>query len=622
VTGRPLRPGTLLGGSGSGSGRSGGGRRRPILRIPLGDPSRRMHIAFIAVAIALSLCAGRLLQLQGFDSAAYSAIAAKQLTQTLPLLPARGEITDRDGVVLAATEAAVAITADPTLTAPNADKIADIMSTYMTIDRTAVLAALTKPGTRFSYVAKKVPALVYSKISADLANADIPGIYRESDPIRTYPAGTDAASVVGYVGADGAGLGGFEWSMNKELAGVEGTETYEAAPNGGKIPLGESKTTPMQNGLNYSLTIDSDLQWVAQQALAERVHQTQAHHGMAIVMNIKTGEVLAMANAPTFDPTDLGASDPANLGNRAISAPYEPGSVEKVLTSAAVMDSGATVGGQPITPDTHVTIPHLLQSGPLTIKDAFGHGTLHYLLRGVIADSSNIGAALFSRQMPKAQLQAYLKKFGLGQPTGIELPGEAAGILPPANMPDYTRDQIAFGQAVSVTAIQEASAIAGIVNGGLYHAPTIIKGATDIDGNPVAIPAKATRQIVSADTSAKVRDLMQAVVDSHNGRENLKLDGWTSGGKTGTAQLANAKCGCYKGYVTSYIAVAPINDPQLLTYVVISDPKRGESGTTVAAPAVKAIMQYALPRYSIPQTPMNHKVEPIEWGPLSERRWH
>jgi cell division protein FtsI (penicillin-binding protein 3) len=596
-------------------------RPRRTLRVPLADAPRRLHVAFIAVAIALSLCAGRLLQLQGFDSAAYAAISAEQLTRTLPLLPARGEITDRNGVVMAATEAAVAITADPTLTGPNAHRIADTIAKYVTIDRAAVLAALTKPNTRFAYVEKKVPALLYSKIAADLAEADIPGIYRESDPIRTYPNGSVGASVVGFVGADGNGLGGLEYSLDAQLAGVEGKETYEASPNGGKIPLGDSEISPAKNGLNYTLTLDSELQWVAEKALAERVRASGADHGMAVVLDVKTGEVLALANAPTFDSSNPAAAKDVDRGNRAISAPYEPGSVEKILTAAAVIDSGATVGGQPITPDTRVTIPARLQSGPLTIKDAFGHGELHYLLRGVIADSSNIGAALFARQMPKAELRAYLKRFGLGQPTGIEIPGESAGILPPADMPNYTRDQVAFGQGVSVTAIQEAAAIAGIVNGGLYHPPTVIKAATDGDGNPVATPAKVPRQIVSADTSAKVRDLMQAVTDSHNGVKNLQLDGWNSGGKTGTAQLADPKCGCYKGYVTSYIGVAPIEDPQLLTYVVVSDPKRGESGTSVSAPAVKSILQYALPRYSIPPTTTKHKKKPIEWGPKSQRRW-
>jgi cell division protein FtsI (penicillin-binding protein 3) len=591
------------------------------MRVPLANGHQRLHLAFIAVAIALSLCGGRLLQLQGFDSAAYAAISAKQLTRTLPLLPARGEITDRNGLVMAATEAAVAITADPTLTSPNADRIADIIGTYIPIDRPAVMAALTRPKTRFSYVKKKVPALIYSKIAADLADANLPGIYRESDPIRTYPNGSVGASVVGYVGADGEGLGGLEYSLNTQLAGVEGKETYEASPNGSKIPLGDSQTTPAQNGLNYQLTLDAELQWVTERALAARVQESKADYGMAVVMNVKTGEVLSMANAPTFDSAKPGAAKPEDRGNRAVSSPYEPGSVEKILTAAAVMDSGATVGGQPITPDTRVTLPSLLKSGPLTIKDAFGHGELHYLLRGVIADSSNIGAALFARQMPKEQLRDYLSRFGLGRPTGIEIPGESSGILPGTDMPDYTRDQVAFGQGLAVTAVQEAAAIAGLVNGGLYHPPTVVKGATDGDGNPVSIPAKTPRQIVSPGTSDNVRDLMQAVTDSHNGVKRLQLSSWDSGGKTGTAQRADPSCGCYKGYITSYVGVAPIDDPQILTYVVVSNPRRGASGTTVAAPAVKSILQYALPRYSVPPTTTKHEVKPIEWGPKSQRRW-
>ena len=409
-----------------------------------------MHIAFIAVAIALSLCAGRLLQLQGFDSATYSAIAAKQLTQTLPLLPARGEITDRNGVVMAATEAAVAITADPTLTTPNADKIADIMSKYMTIERPAVVAALTKPKTRFSYVQKKVPALVYSKIAADLTAADIPGVYRESDPIRTYPNGSVGASVVGFVGADGKGLGGFEWSMNSELAGVEGTETYEASPNGGKIPLGESKTTPVKNGLNYSLDPGQraavggregargpgpgDRRRPRHGGRAQHQDRRGAGDGQRTDIRLvqagvggggrsrQPGGLCALRARQRRESADRGRRDRLRChGRRAADHPRHPGHHPGPAAVGAADASRTRSGTQ----------------------------ELHYLLRGVIADSSNIGAALFSRQMPKAELRAYLKKFGLGQPTGIELPGEAAGILPPGDMPDYSRDQIAFGQAVS-----------------------------------------------------------------------------------------------------------------------------------------------------------------------------
>jgi cell division protein FtsI (penicillin-binding protein 3) len=588
-------------------------RRRVRRRVPLADAPRRLQVALIAVAVALSLCAGRLLQLQGFDSAAYAAVSTEQLTRTLPLLPSRGEITDRNGVVLASTQAAVAITADPTLTASNADQIANVIQKYLQVDRPTLMAALTKTGTRFVYLEKKVPALTYSSIAAELSQLDIPGVYRESDPIRTYPGGSSAASVVGFVGADGAGLGGLEYSENTSLAGTEGEETYESAPNGGKIPLGPSSTTPAKDGLNYQLTLDSELQWVAEQELRDQVTSSQSDSGFAITLDVKTGEVLAMANAPTFDASNPGAAKAADRGNRAISAPYEPGSVEKVLTSAAIIDSGAKVGGQPIGPNTRVVVPGTLRSGPLRIKDFYRHGELHYLMRGIIAHSLNIGAALLARQMPKEQLIGYLKSFGLGAATGIELPGEAAGILPKPSMPNYTRDQIAFGQALSVTGIQEAAAMAGLVDGGVYHPPTILQGATDSAGHAIAVGRRPARQVVSAHTSAQIRDLMQAVTDASRGTHSLRLDGYDSGGKTGTAQLANAKCSCYRGYVTSYVSVAPIDDPQLLTYVVMNNPRHGDTGTSVAAPVAKAIMQYALPRYSVPPTVSTHKPMPTTW---------
>jgi cell division protein FtsI (penicillin-binding protein 3) len=235
-------------------------------------------------------------------------------------------------------------------------------------------------------------------------------------------------------------------------------------------------------------------------------------------------------------------------------------------------------------------------------------------MRGVIARSSNIGTILMTRQMRTQQLRDYLESFGLGAKTGVELPSESAGILPPASMPGYTRDQVAFGQAVSVTGIQEAAAIAGIVNGGRYQPPTVIKGATDADGRAVAVKRRPARQVVTPQTSAGVRDLMRAVVDSKNGRQNLSLPNYQSGGKTGTAQLSNEKCRCYRGYVTSYVGFAPLDDPRILTYVVVNNPRRGATGTAVAAPVFKDIMNFALPRYSVTPNTKQLKPLPTEYG--------
>jgi cell division protein FtsI (penicillin-binding protein 3) len=560
------------------------------------------------MAIALSLCAGRLLQLQGFDSAAYAATSAEQLTRTLPLLPSRGDITDRNGLVLATTEAAVAVTADPAHTAPKAAEISAVLTGHLKIDQYKLFTLLSKPNTRFVYLAKKVPALTYSRIAAELTAKKLYGVFRESDPIRTYPGGSVGSSVIGYVDAQGKGMAGLERSMNSELAGVEGREVYESAPNGSKIPLGNSRITPATNGVSYQLTLDSELQWLAERRIGAAVQQEQADSGFAITMNVKTGEILALANAPTYSSTEPGKAKSGDLVNRAVSNPYEPGSVEKVLTSAALLDSGIA------TPETRVKVPPRLSSGGRYIKDAFGHGTLSLYMRGVVAKSSNIGTILMTRQLPTQQLHDYLTSFGLGSKTGLELPSESAGILPPASMAGYTRDQIAFGQALSVTGVQEAAALAGVVNGGLYHPPTVIKGAIDSAGHAVDVARRPARQVISPEASAGVRDLMLSVTQTDNGAKRLALPNYLTGGKTGTAQRADEKCKCYQGYVTSYVGVAPIDDPQLLTYVVLTNPRRGDSGTGTAAPVYRDIMQFALPRYSVPPNDHKPKPKPLEYA--------
>jgi cell division protein FtsI (penicillin-binding protein 3) len=572
--------------------------------LPLASVQSRLHTLLIVVAMALSLCAGRLLQLQGFDSSSYSVDA---LTRTLPLLPARGQITDRNGLVLAATQPAVAVTADPTLTAPHAAEIAGVLAGHLGMSEAELMPLLTKTGTRFVYIRKKVPALTYSALVTDLSGRHLHGIFRESDPIRTYPNGSVGASVVGFVGAEGKGLAGLERSLDTHLAGVEGKETYESAPNGSKIPLGRSSITPASNGLSYQLTLDSEVQWVAERRLAEQVAKTQADSGFAIVLDVKTGQVIALANSPTYDSSRPQAARADDRGNRAISAPYEPGSVEKVLTSAALIDSGTA------NPSTRVVIPRRIASDGHSIKDFFPHGTLHYTMRGVIAESSNIGTVLLTRQLDRQTLHHYLVSFGLGHTTSLELPGESAGIMPKADMSDGQRDRVAFGQAIAVTGIQEASAVAGIVNNGIYNPPTVIKKATDGEGREVALPGTPPRRVISAKSSAQVRELMQAVIDSVNGQRNLKLDRYTSGGKTGTAQRADTSCGCYRGYVTSLVGFAPLDDPQILTYVVISNPRAGDTGTITAAPAYRDIMNFALPRYSVVPDAKRHRPLPTQW---------
>ena len=566
---------------------------RPPVRIPLAHGPRRLRVVLLALAVIMSLCGGRLLQLQGFDPEAYASKAETRLTTTQKLFPKRGTITDRNGTVLAESEPGVTITADPKLTTPKADQIADVLVANLGGTVQDYLPALTKPDSRFAYVARKVPAATFDTLSQQMTSQKLNGLFRESDSNRNYPGSTLAAPVVGSVGVDGDGLNGFEYQMNSSLQGTMGEEAYESSPNGSKIPLGTQVVTPAADGVSYQLTLDSELQWFTERRLAARQAEVGAKHGMAVTIDIKTGAVLALASTPGYDAGNLGSADPDELRNHAIADAYEPGSVQKVLTFAAMIDSGAAAD------TTKVNVPPLLESGNGTIKDSSSHGWERLTGRGILAASSNIGTTLLARGMPKEELRSYLLSFGLGSKTGIELPGEATGSVPAATMPDYTRDQISFGQGISVTTIQEAAAIAGILNGGVYNAPTILQSATDADGNPVAIDRPEPRRIVKQSTSTTIASLMESVVGRGGTAGKFAMDGYRIGAKTGTAERIDSKCKCYHGYTTSFIAMAPAENPQILTYVVFDRPSSSQSGGGSAGPVSSDMLTFALSRFAI-----------------------
>lgn len=578
---------------------------RAPTRWPLGRQTLRIQVVLVLSAVVLSIFAGRLLSLQAFDSGGDAAAAAAKLQNTVELLAQRGGLFDAEGAPLATNEQAFAITADPTMTNPldeqgNPDpkknkvqQIALVLAKHLGKTPQDYLPLLTRTGTRFVYVAKKVPAATYAAIQADLGAIGAVGIFKESDPIRNYPNGTLAANLIGFVGHDGAGKAGLEYALNAQLAGTPGRLSYERAPDGSRIPLGTSVVSPAVDGNSYRLTINAELQFMAEQALTARLQEVKAASGIVLVMNIKTGEVLAMAAGPGYDLNNPGSAKPANTGNRAVQMAYEPGSVQKILTLAAVIDAGLA------TADTKVVVPPSLASGGGRIKDVWDHGTIHLTTRGVAAMSSNIGTILLAQQMKTEDLYDKLRLFGLGQRTGIELPGEATGSLPKRDMPSYSRDQIAFGQGLSVTAIQEAAAIAGILNGGMYNTPTILKSATDAAGNPVPLTRPEPRRIVSAETSATMASMLEGILYDKAHRDALGLENYRTGGKTGTAQRYNSDCGCYRGRTTSYAGYAPAEDPQILTYVVLDDVVNGNSGMGTAGPVFQDVTNFALAHFGI-----------------------
>ncbi|MFT4296300.1 MAG: penicillin-binding protein 2 [Micropruina sp.] len=594
--------------------KSSAGRRLSTLRrarLPLTSPVRRMRGLLIAVAVVFSMCAGRAMQVQAFDAQSYAEQAADQMKQTQVLPASRGEITDRYGDVLAFTEDTVQVVADPRMIRTNGkmadaqmtsrdreiaatapQQLAQILAKHLGNTPESYLPLLTDPKSSYKIVAKGVPAQSFAEIQSDMTEAKLLGLRRITDPTRRYPNSTLASNLIGWVNKDGEAAGGLERSLDKLLKGTDGKEVYDSSPNG-KIPLGDNVLIPAQNGRNVGLTIDSSLQLMAEQRLNKALADSGAEAAAVIVMNPNTGEVLVMANGPSFDSNDPGKGNAADMGNRATNNVYEPGSVQKVLTFAALLDSGT------ITADDKVTVPPFIKQDQYTIKDAWSHGEITLRARGVFAKSSNLGTIVMARKMTKEQLHSYYASFGLGRKTNAGILGEAAGSLPKANMPDYTRDGLAFGTSVSVTALQNAAALSSVVNGGVYHAPSVI---ATTDGKPYTPANQDTtpRRVISPEASEEVRSLMEQQALNQKSAA-FTVNGYRIGSKTGTARLLDPSCGCYRKdrLVVSTVGVAPIENPQVLVYAVVWNPKKGGSGAAVAAPIMHDVMALALPRYAV-----------------------
>lgn len=590
----------------------GPGRKRTRLRLPVARSVRRLRGLLIAMAVVFSLAAGRAVQVQAIDASNVAREAAQQITVTRDLPAFRGEITDRNGEVLAMTADTVKVLINAKSVATNGrmnadmtpkdhlvaaaapQQIADLLVRFLGGDPAAYLLRInaTGSGSQAGLIAAKVPAATYREIAQAMTDADLVGLSAVGNPTRVLPNGTLAANLIGYINEQGVGAGGLEYALNSSLAGTAGKEIYENSPNG-RIPLGTNVLIPAKNGLAYELTIDAGLQWQVEQILAERVRQTKADGAMAIVTNIKTGEILALANVPTFDPANLATADKESLRLRAITDPFTPGSVQKTLTFAAMIDQGL------VKATDVVDIPGQIKSGDNYIHDAWTHGDIKLLARGIVAKSSNIGTIKLARKLTKQSLHDYLVSFGLGAKTGLGLPGESRGILPAADMPDYTRDGIAFGgSGLAVTLVQEAAAVGAIANGGVYNAPHVIASRTNAAGSAEQLPVDPPHRVVSEHTSKEVVSMMESVV-THSSSHTFDVAGYRTGAKTGTSKKLDPTCNCFKGLVVSTIGVGPVEDPQILVYVVVDNPQRGSSGSSVAGPAYQDIMSIALPRYGV-----------------------
>lgn len=581
-----------------------------------GSAEVRLRVGLIVIAMVLSVFGVRLFQLQGLDPQAYAARADAEGLVTVALPATRGAITDRNGTPLAETVSGMMIVADPLRTRPNAEKIAKILATRLDLDYFDVLdrlrksAAPGKPDVRFAYIARRVPAAVASGAVSAVEKAGFKGVDTRPDPLRDYPARDVGANLLGFIGTDGKPLAGLEMAFDKRLAGKDGSETYEVG-GGNRIPLGENTEVEPVDGKPLTLTIDRDVQWYAQRVLRTAVQKARARSGVAIALDTKTGEILALADYPTYDANHPGKAAKADRGSRALSDVYEPGSVEKVLTAAALIDAGK------VTPATRIRVPSSLPVMDRVINDYFSHPTLGLTLAGVIAKSSNIGTVLAARQLGHQQLWSYLDSFGLGRRVDVGLAGVSRGVLPPAaTWTDLTRATVSFGQGLSVNALQMATAVNAVANGGELISPSLIRGrAVTATGSAVGTDVATRTRVVSPAAAAATARMMEMVTTQGAGTApRAGIAGYRVAGKTGTAQQVGSECKCYDGSTAvSFGGFAPADDPRFTVYVVIQKPVRGSAGGSTAGPVFRQIMSYLLQKYAVSPTNTPPAALPVSW---------
>ncbi|MFF0591804.1 peptidoglycan D,D-transpeptidase FtsI family protein [Streptomyces antibioticus] len=613
--------------------------RRPAARsIRLGSPRPRLRMVGLALTLVMIAFVVRLLQVQAVDASTYAAKAEQNRYVGQVLAAERGEITDRSGIALATSEDAYDITADPTMFNRENLKIDDgpeqaaaLLAPILGQEQSALVKKLRpkNPAVRYTKLAgrqtpqvwkqiKDLKSALTAKKGADGTTVNVlAGVFSVPSSKRVYPNGDLAAAVLGWVNAEGKGGGGIERRLDETLSGKDGKIRY-AQSGGRQVPTAGSTETPAVPGSDIELTLDRDIQWAAQNAITEQVAKSGADRGYVIVQDTRTGEILAMANSPGFDPNDLSRASADALGNAALQDAYEPGSTAKIMSMAAVLEENVA------TPLTHVTVPNRLHRGDRLFKDDIDHATWYLTLNGVLAKSSNIGTILATGELGKTQAEAnrvlysYLRKFGLGSYTGVGFPGETKGILAaPADWSTSQQYTIPFGQGVSLNALQAASVYSTIANGGVRVEPTLVRGTQGPDGRFTPAPAPDKRRVVSEKTAKTLARMLESVVDDQEGTgTKARIPGYRVAGKTGTANRVDPATGKYKGYTSSFAGFAPADNPRVTVYCAIQNATKGSYfGGQICGPIFKQVMEFSLKTLQVPPTGAKPASLPVSFSP-------
>ncbi|MFE7526755.1 penicillin-binding transpeptidase domain-containing protein [Kitasatospora sp. NPDC057542] len=637
-------------------------KSRPPLRpraLKLAEPKRRLRVITVVLSLVFSVFAGRLVQLQLVDADALAADANTNRYLNIPITAERGSITSSDGVALAATVDAYDITADPAMFTPEATGLPDapeqaaaLLSPILGVPKEKIAADLHTPKSRYKRLAaQQTPAAKRqisdlksglekqagsracqaqkkllgkpadqggrTRVDNECANP-LAGVFNRETQKRIYPADGLAANLVGFVNAEGEGAGGLELQYQKLLAGKDGHSSY--AQSGGRlVPTAGGSMEPAVPGSDVKLTINRDIQWAAQRAITDQVANSGAEKGYVVVQDVKTGQVIAMATAPGFNPNDLSLSKQAQLGNAALGDAYEPGSTAKLMSMAAVLDSGKA------TWDTKVTVPNRLVRAGQQFKDDVDHDTWYLTLAGVLAKSSNIGTieaveTLGGGDQLEANkvLDGYMRKFGVAQPTGLGFPGETSGKLKkPEDLVASEKYNISFGQGpMQMNALQATSVYSTIANGGVRVAPSIVQGVSDPNGKYTpSAPAEQTR-VVSPETAKTLTSMLESVVDDEQGTGGkAAIPGYRVAGKTGTANRGAADGKGYDGYTASFIGFAPADAPRYTVSCTLQGPVNGHFGGQLCGPVFKQVMEFTLKTMQVPPSGSPAPNLPVEWKP-------
>jgi cell division protein FtsI (penicillin-binding protein 3) len=563
----------------------------------------------------LLIIGGRLVQLQGVDRSNLADQAAAQRVDTVTLHALRGSILDRNGTVLAYTSDAQDITADPKqVPAADRERYVAVLAPLLHVSPAAIRTGLAKPG-QYALLATALSPVAAQRVM-DLG---LPGIYTQATTQRQYPGHTTGANVIGTVHSDGSGAAGIEAQFNHLLAGRDGTMTYSVDNVGNVNPSSRTTTTPAQNGATVRLTIDQSLQYIAQQYLDAAVAGSGARGAQMAILDAHTAQVLALASSGTFDSTDPDTINPYAPIDPPVMSAFEPGSVQKAITFAAALEHHV------ITPKTVITVPDSIYMGGVTVSDAWAHSTQRFTATGVLAESSNVGTLKIARKLGPATWYRYEKLFGVGTKTGIELPGESSGYVPP--MKDWSASTFAnlpFGQGESMTVLQLASIYQTIANGGVRIPPRIVQEITKSDGAVQTTRQPRGIRVIKPATAQTLRTMLESVTLPGGTGIKAALPGYRVAGKTGTAQQPDPNHGGRYSdwmYWDTFAGMVPADDPQFVVAIMVDNPAHGLHGGDVAAPVFRQVASFEVQHAHIPPTGSQSRHVPLEDCAGMDRRY-